>query len=202
MKKIKVLFLLLILFALTACGNKYVGYWCNYQETATIIVLLEDNVTEAQKAAIEKTVNKYENLTSLNLISKEEYARQLGKSADGLDIYASYFLTFSSMDSIGTYVEELSQMPGVHEANQSSAKSNMKIFKMEKNKTYTFTDSDEPHESDIEHGKYKIKKGVITFTNKENKETKILYIKNNHLCGDTDCNQIYAPSNETCSSSN
>ena len=136
MKGLKVLFLVLFIFCLTACGKNYVGYWCNYQETATIVILLEDNITATQKANIEKSVNKYENLTSLNFISKEEYARQLGKDAKDLDIYANYFLTFDSLDSIGTYVEEIAKMPGVHEAKQGTAKSNIKIYNIEKKKKY------------------------------------------------------------------
>ena len=202
MKEIKIFFLLLIVICLTACGKNYVGYWCNYQETATIVILLEDNITPAQKANIEKSVNKYENLTSLNFISKDEYARQLGKDAKDLDIYANYFLTFDSLDSIGTYVEEIGKMPGVHEAKQGTAKSNIKIYNIEKKKKYSYTDSDEPNEQDIEHGKYKIKKGVITFTSEDGKTSRMLYIKNDHLCEDAECNRIFAPSNETCSGTN
>ena len=42
MKKRNLILLLVIALILTGCGNKYKGYWCNYNETATIIVLLKD----------------------------------------------------------------------------------------------------------------------------------------------------------------
>ena len=203
MKKFKTIIMFLLLLTICSCGNKkYVGYWCNYSETATIVVLLNDNITAGQKMNIENAVNKYINLTSLNYISKEEYAKELGQDVNTIDIYANYYLTFNSMESIGTYVDELSKMPGVHEAKQSSAKSNITLYNLQKDNSYTFTNSDEANKADIEHGTYKVKKGVITFTKSDSNETRLLYIKSDHLCGDAECNTIYAQSNETCSSVN
>ena len=56
-------------------------------------------------------------------------------------------------------------------------------------------------EEDIIEGKYKEKKGVITFKpNDSKKETKVLYVKDNHLCADPSCKKVYFESDETCSS--
>ena len=201
MKKLKLLLLLAILFALTGCGKNYVGYWCNYEETSNIEIQVEHDITDSQRQAIENAFNKYENLKKVDNITREEFARDLGQDVNSLDIYEAYVLTFDSNDSIGTYIDELSKLAGVHEANQYSAKTVMSLYNIQKHKKYTFTDSDEPNQSDVESGTYKIKKGVITFTTNDKTKTRMLYIKNGHLCGDAECNQIYATSDENCGQS-
>ena len=199
MKKIKLLLLLIISITLTGCGKSYVGYWCNYEETSNIEIQIEKDITEAQREKIENTFNKYENLKKVDNISREEFARDLGVDVESIDIYEAYVLTFDSNDSIGTYIDELSELPGIHEANQYSAKTILSLYNIQKHKKYTYTDSDEPNQSDVETGTYKIKKGVITFTNSDKSNTRMLYIKNGHLCGDAECNKIYALSDENCS---
>jgi hypothetical protein len=62
---------LLVLF-ITGCNNKYVGYWCKYNETATIVVLLNDDITEEQRNNIEETAKNYENISGTNYYSKED----------------------------------------------------------------------------------------------------------------------------------
>lgn len=192
--------LLTMMLLLSGCGNKFKGYWCNYKETATIVVLFENDHTEKQKEAVEKLASSYDNVSSTNYYTREDYAKELDQDLDDLDIYDTYVITFSSMDSIGTYVDELENMKGVKSAEQSNAKSNIKLYNLESWGKYSFTDSDEPREEDIEHGKYRIKNGVITFTPKDSKTTStMLYIKDERLCGDAECNEIYAPSTDTCS---
>ena len=47
-------------------------------------------------------------------------------------------------------------------------------------------------EEDLIEGKYKEKKGVITFKpNNKKEETKVLYIKDGHLCADAACKKVY-----------
>ena len=77
-KKIQLLFLLLIPVILTGCGNKYKGYWCNYKELSTIVVQMEDNHTEAQVEAIQAKANEYDNVSSTNYITREDYAKEQG----------------------------------------------------------------------------------------------------------------------------
>lgn len=185
---------------ISGCGNKYKGYWCNYNETATIVVLLDTKNTESDRKAIEKKIEGLENVEGSNYYTKEDYAEQLGGDITDMDIYDTYVVTFSSMDSIGTYVEEFNKMSGVLEASQSNAKTDIALYNILSGGKYTFTNSDEALEADLETGKYKIKNGVITFTPEKNGEgTKILYTKDGLLCGDTECNKIFARSNSTCS---
>ena len=187
----------LLLLVLTGCNNKYVGYWCKYNELATIVVLLNDDISEDNKKAIENKVADYVNLTATNYYSKEDYLEAIG--AEG-EIYAAYVLSFSSHDSIGTYVEELKKMNGVKDASQSNAKSNMSLYELKSNGTYTFKDSDEATSNDIITGKYKISKGIIKFTPDKGDKIRILYTKNDRLCEDTDCNTIYSSGTANCSS--
>ncbi len=201
MKKIRNIFILSIMvLMLSGCGNEYKGYWCNYQETSSIVVLLDKDYKKKDKEKIEAKIEKFENLETSTFYSKEDYAAQLGEDADSLDIHEAYVINFSSMDSIGTYIEELEKLSGVASAEQRSAKTNISIYNIESFGKYSFTNSDEASSSDWEHGKYKIKKGIITFkpSDKESSE-KMLYTKDGHLCGNAECSIIYAKSNATCS---
>ncbi len=200
-KRIIVTLLILFSFALTGCNNKYKGYWCNYTETSTIVVLLNRDNTEQERKTIEEKLNNFENVSGINYYSRNDYASELGENIENLDIYDTYVVSFNSMDHIGTYREELEKMNGVHSAEQSNAKTNISLYNIKSWGEYTFTDSDEADENELEKGKYKIKKGVITFSpEKDKKASKLLYTKDGLLCGDADCTKIYARSNSTCSS--
>ncbi|MGN1338073.1 MAG: hypothetical protein ACI4WW_06330 [Candidatus Coprovivens sp.] len=201
-KRINILVLVILALTLTGCGNKkYEGYWCQYIETATIDVQLNFDVTEKQKQAIEEKINTLDNIASLNHFTREQYAEELDLPLENLDVHENYVILFDSMDSIGTYVDELSKLDGVFLAQQSNAKTNISLYNIQKHGKYTFTNSDEAKEEDLIKGTYKIKTGVITFTpNEKNSQTKMLYIKDGYLCGDVSCTQIYAPSNSTCTS--
>lgn len=196
---IGVICLVLLVLFITGCNNKYVGYWCKYNETATIVVLLNDDITEEQRNNIEETAKNYENISGTNYYSKEDY-KEIAIAGDS-DIFASFVFTFNSFDSIGTYVEEFNKMPGVKKATQSNAKNNMSLYELKSNGKYTYTNSDEALKKDIETGKYKIEKGIIRFIpDKKSKETHLLYTKNERLCEDTDCNKIYSEGKDNCSS--
>ena len=197
-KGIKLLIFFFLLITLTGCNNKYVGYWCKYTETANIIVLLKDEITDEEKSKIEEKGATFENLASSNFYSKEDYQSELNTKDE---IYATYVFSFSSHDSIGTYIDELKAMPGVKEAKQSNAKNNMSLYELKSNGTYTYKDSDEATKEDAVTGKYKIEKGIIKLTpSKEGEKLKILYTKNGRLCEDTDCNKIYSHGKDNCSS--
>ncbi|HAB67258.1 MAG TPA: hypothetical protein DCE23_07815 [Firmicutes bacterium] len=199
-KGLKLIILGILAIFLTGCGNKYKGYWCNYNETASIVVLLEDNIKSSERTKIEEKIETFDNVASSNYYSKEDYNIEIGDASSDLDIYASYFILLNSMDSVGTYVEELKQLPGVKSANQTNAKTNVSLYNIKSWGKYTYTDSDESTENDLETGKFKIKKGVITFTPDKEGQTKLLYIKDGLLCGDADCNKIFAKSTSTCTS--
>ncbi len=199
-KSIYLIVITIITLILTGCGNKYQGYWCTYDETATIVALLNDDYTEKQKLAIAQEIEAFDNVESYTFYTKEDYASQMGLDKNEIDIYATYIVTFDSMDSVGTYVEKLSQMDGVHQAEQSYAKNNLSIYYIDRWGKYTYTNSDEVTDEDLEKGKYKEKNGVLIFAPESKKsKTKMLYPKNNYLCGDAGCNKVYAKSNATCS---
>jgi len=196
----KILALLVLLILISGCGNKkYAGYWCRYDETATIVVLLNRDVSSEQKKDIESKINSLDNITAYNYYSREDYAKELGQDVDDLDIYDNYVISFNSMESIGTYVSDFSIMKGVKEAKQVNAKQNVTLYNINKNGTYTFQNSDEAKEDDIIKGKYKVKKGVIIFTpSGKDSEDILLYTKDDHLCEDADCTKIYFKSDESC----
>ena len=80
MNKVICLFTICVLsLVLGGCSNKYVGYWCKYNETSTIVVLLNDNVTEEQKQIIENKINGFENVETVNYYSKDDYLKELGE---------------------------------------------------------------------------------------------------------------------------
>lgn len=198
-KKIYTTLLIIMTIFLTGCTSEYKGYWCTYDETATIVVLFKDGYKESDKQAIADKVASYDNVESSTFYTKEDYAAQMGLDPNEMDIYETYIVTFNSMEAIGTYVEQLGKMSGVLKAEQSYAKNNIALYNIESFGKYTFTNSDEAEEKDLETGKYKEKNGVLIFTpdNKE-LETKMLYPKDQYLCGDAACNKIYAKSNATC----
>ena len=172
-KRINIVLLFVLTLLLTGCSNKYQGYWCQYTETATIDVQLEYDVTEEQKAAIEAKISSFDNIASMNHYSREDYAEELNTSIENIDVHENYVLLFNSIDSIGTYVDELAELDGVFVALQSNAKTNISLYNIKKNGQYTFTDSDEALESDLVKGKYKIKnfrflRDLIEFLKKEN----------------------------------
>lgn len=200
-KGIYLIILMMMCSLLSGCGaSKFKGYWCNYNEAATIVVLLNKDKTEKDRTAIEKKIEEFDNVESSNYYSREDYAEEIGENIENMDIYDTYVIFFSSMDSIGTYIDELSKLNGVLSAEQSNVKQNIALYNIQSGGKYTFTNSDEALEEDLEVGKYKIKKGVITFTPEKNGQgVKILYTKDGLLCADTECNKIFAKSNSTCS---
>ena len=199
MKKHLMISLVVILSVfLTGCG-KYKGYWCNYEDTATIVVLYKDNITDTQKKKIEDTIDDFENIRNRTEYTKEDYAEQIGGDVE--DLHSAYVVTFNSHDYIGDYIEELKKLDGVLSTQQETAKTNISLYNLKSFGKYEYSDSDESTGKDLETGKYKIKKGVITFKPKDSsKATRLLYTKNGLLCGDADCTKIYAKSNNKCGS--
>ena len=199
----KFLIIILIISAILIIGlliyrwqvnKKYQGYWCSYIERSQIVVLLKDGHTAEQDQDLLKKIEGFDNVVSTNYNAKEDFESELGTNPD---IYDAYVINFSSLDSIGTYIEDLNSLDYV----VSAAKTNVSLYNIKSSSKYTFTDSDEASESDLETGKYKIRNGVIVFTpdNKE-LETKLLYIKNDHLCENADCTRVFAASNSSCGS--
>lgn len=194
-----VLALCILLFSNST--KEYQGYWCKYNETSTIVVLLKTDHKAEDRKSIEKKIETFENVSSVEYISREDYAADFGVDPNEIEIYDTYRISLNSLDSIGTYIEELQKMKGVLKAEQNYAKSNLSLFNIKAWGKYTYTDSDEATTEDLEYGKYKMKKGVLTFKPESDKgKVKLLYAKDGHLCGDAACTQIYSRSNSTCTS--
>ena len=62
MKKSLILVIICLCLLLTGCGNKYKGYWCNYDETATIVVLLDRDNTEKEREIISNKIEEFQNV--------------------------------------------------------------------------------------------------------------------------------------------
>ena len=183
----------------SACGSKYQGFWCRYNETATIIVLLNDDNSEKDRNKIEETISNFENVTSMNFYTKEDYAEELGEDVNTMDIYDCYVIMFDSIDYIGDYIKTLEKGPSIKEVRQANAKTNISLYELKKHGKYTYTNSDEANEEDIVNGKFIEKSGVIVFTpNEKGASQSFLYIKNGHLCEDAECTKIFSKSNKTC----
>lgn len=186
-------------FFYTRSQKDFEGYWCNYEELSQIQVLLKDGYTSKQKKAIEDKINKFDDLESATFFSKDEYAASIGADSSNMDLYDAIIVTLSSVDTIGTYRDELKKMAGVHDATQMRAKSNVKLYNIEPKRKYTFKDSDEALEEDIIRGTYKEKKGVLTFTPEDkSKQQTMLYYKNGLLCEDSACTVIFFKSTDSC----
>lgn len=207
-KKNKII-LIVLLSILTILGTilykqskpTYEGYWCTYKEKATIVIMLKNGYSQENKEAIEEKISKYEDVQATSFFSKDEYATEIGANPDEIDLYDTIVVSFTSMNAIGTYIEELSKFEGVLKAEQSYAKNDVELYHIKKWNKYTYANSDETLKEDLIEGKYKEKKGIITFKPNDNKESsKVLYIKDNHLCADAACKSVYFESDETCSS--
>lgn len=181
-------------------NKKYQGYWCSYVEHSSIVVQLKDGHTKENDEDLLSKVENFNNVISSSYYAKEDYEEELGPNPDLND---AYVITFSSLDSIGTYIEELNKLDYVLKAEQNTAKTDIALYNIQKSSKYTFTNSDAAEEKDLETGKYKIKKGVIIFTpNNKELESKMLYIKADHLCSDPECSRVFAASDSTCGSAN
>lgn len=199
MKKVGLVgIMFLFIIILSGCGNKeFVGYWCRYDEASVVTVMLENDISEENKNLIKDKLTEYGEATNFVYYSREDYAKMINEDINSIDIYATFVVSYASNNYIGTLVNELKTMNGVHEALQTSAKNNMLLYNLKKDGTYEFTDTDEATDDDYVGGKYKIKKGVVTFTDKD-KKTSLLYTKDGHLCVDADCNKIFAKTDENC----
>ena len=135
----------------------------------------------------------------MNTFSKDEYANQIGGDANEMDIHDAIVATFSTMNSIGTYVEELKKFDGVLSAEQSYAKNDINLYNLKKDGKYTYADSDEALKKDIIKGKYKEKDGVLTFIpNSKKEKQKLLYFRDGILCEDAACTKLFFKSDKSC----
>lgn len=195
MKKLKLLFILICLIFLSGCDKKdYIGYWCSYEETGTIIVLLDQNITEKEKNNLEDIINTYEDMTTYDFISKENLAQD--NNSDISSIYDTYFIYFNSTETIDEALLTIQSTKGVFSATKENIKSNIAFYNLDKNKKFTYKDNIDNEDGIKISGKYKVKDNKITFKSAE--KVNDLYIKDGFICGDENCDKIFTKTNELC----
>lgn len=184
----KLVILCSILMLICGCKKKtYDGYYCNYQEQGVMIVLLDQNITNNQKDEINKKINSFEGLINYDFVDKEA----LGATSTN-DLYDTYFIYLKNSDILETYLLDLQNTKGVYEATKSIVKDNISLYNFD-GKNYHFQniiDSDNRIE-----GIFKVKKNIIEF---DSEDVPIIYLKDEFLCLDENCNKILTKTNELC----
>lgn len=182
----KLVIFLIVLVLVSGCKKKtYEGYYCNYKEQGVIIALLDQDVSSSDKETIITKINSYDGLLNYDFISKEE----LGN--DTTDLYDTYFIYFNSTN-IENYLLDLQNTKGVHEATNSNIKSSLSLYNFDKN-SYSFKNMLESEDSIT--GTYKVKKSEIKF---DNEDVPKIYLKDEFLCLDEECNKVLTKTNELC----
>ena len=191
----KVIGLLLIsLFIISGCSKKsYEGYWCTYQEEAMIIILLDKDISTKNKDNVEDTINTFEDLESYDYISRKD----LAENDSNNNLYDTYFVHLDSVTNIDNYIASLTNVKGIHSTTKNINKNNLSLYNLKNKKEFTYqTNLNDP--ATIIEGTYKIKDNKIVF--KSDKEVPELYIKDNFICLDKNCNTIYSKTNNLCES--
>lgn len=195
MKKIiKYIFICSILFMLSGCTKKeYVGHWCNYEETGTIIVLLDHEISSSNKDNIEDIINTYQDINTYDFISKEDLASTT--SVDINTVYDTYFIYFENTDSIDDALITLQNTKGIYSATKENIKSNVSLYNLKNDNTFEYQEAIGDEELIIK-GKYKIKDNKIEFKSEE--KVNNLYLKDSFICKDETCNKIYVKTDASC----
>lgn len=185
---------LIVIIMCFGCSNKdYDGYWCKYQETGTIVVLL-DNASDKAKTTINQTIESLEGLQNYDFVSKEDFKSNLDDSSN-IEVYDTYFIYFDSINAIDDNIIKLSSLEGVKSATKNNIKSNVTLYHLDNNK-YTLKNTTDKTSDNEEEGKFSIKDNEITLNS--NGTISTLFIKDEYLCSDESCNTIYRKSNELC----
>lgn len=183
----KLIILLVVVVLLSGCKKKtYEGYYCNYTEQGVIIALLDKNVSKSNQDAIDKKISEYEGLLSYDFISKEELADYSN------DLYDTYFIYLNSTANLESYVLELQNTKGVYEATSNSVKSDISLYNFD-DKNYSYRNMIES-ENSIK-GNYKVNKNKLEF---DDDSVPTIYLKDDFLCLDEECNKILTKTNELC----
>ncbi len=186
MKKLVILLVALVL--ISGCKKKtYEGYYCNYEEQGVMIVLLNQNVTASEKEEITKKINAFEGLLSYDFIDR----KTLG-ATDTNDLYDTYFIYLNNTSILETYLLDLQNTSGVYEATKSIVKNNVSLYNFDK-KNYSYQNVIEA-DNNIK-GTYKVKKNIIEF---DDSDVPTIYLKDDFLCLDENCNKILTKTNELC----
>ncbi len=184
----KLVILLVVLVFIFGCKKKtYEGYYCNYEEQGVMIVLLNQNVTASEKEEITKKINTFEGLLSYDFVDR----KTLG-ATDTNDLYDTYFIYLNNTSILETYLLDLQNTSGIYEATKSIVKNNVSLYNFDK-KNYSYQNVIEA-DNNIK-GTYKVKKNIIEF---DDSDVPTIYLKDDFLCLDENCNKILTKTNELC----
>ena len=181
MKKIKIFIMFICLVLLTGCNNKYYGTWCLYEEIASTLIVLNDNVTDSEINNIIKYIDTIPDLKSHDTIDKIDEANKM------INVY------YNSKDNLDEYENKLKTFSGVKKVENkmlNQAKEKLVITK----KDYTYGTNMNSLSAKESKGIYNINNDSITLDNDTT-----MYYKDKFLCKDKDCNVILTKSkNNVC----
>ena len=164
------------------------GYWCNYDATGSIIVSFKTKYASDDKNKVEKYIKSIKGLERYDFVTKEEFAQN--NSSQEAQYYDTYFVYFADNQEITSIVKKIKAMTGIFQVTEQTVKSNLQLYNFE-NKHFNYYNA--VYTKAISQGKYSFKKDKITLENEA-----IIYVKNDYLCGDKECNQIFTKTNEIC----
>ncbi len=176
MKRVRILVLIFALIMLCGCDNKFQGTWCKYNDVATTLVILTNDISDNQIKEITNYINKIENLKSYDIIDKIEDASKMitiyYKNDDNILEYEKMIKTFTGIDSV------------------KSTKVNEVVDKLVvKKEDYTLGRSLNNLTANEMSGKYKIENDELLLDDGVK-----FYYKNKYLCYDEYCNSVLTKS--------
>lgn len=172
MKKVKILFMVLLSIIMSGCSLNFKGTWCKYSEIPTTLLILKENISETELNDLTSFIKSIDNLKSYDYIDDIEEAYPMITiyylNKDNIENYESVLSTYNSVSKIKT-----SKMNSVVE--RLVIKNNTFTYGTKLNTIYAYETS----------GKYEIEKNVLTLDD----GTKFYY-KDKFLCYSEECNDL------------
>lgn len=176
MKRVKVFILIFALIILCGCDNKFQGTWCKYNDVATTLIVLTNDVSEDQINKITDYIKKIENLKSYDIIDKIEEASKM------ITVY------YKNEDNISEYESKIKTFDGINTVK--STRVNEVVVKLVvKKQDYTLGRSLNNLTANEMSGKYKIEDNTLILDDNVK-----FYYKNKYLCYDKECNNVLTKS--------
>lgn len=176
MKRVKVFILIFALIILCGCDNKFQGTWCKYNDVATTLIVLTNDVSEDQINKITDYIKKIENLKSYDIIDKIEEASKM------ITVY------YKNEDNISEYESKIKTFDGINTVK--STRVNEVVDKLVvKKQDYTLGRSLNNLTANEMSGKYKIEDNTLILDDNVK-----FYYKNKYLCYDKECNNVLTKS--------
>ncbi len=195
MKYLKIILISLIAVTfITGCGNKkYIGYWCKYDEKGTIVITLKDEITDKQRAKVKSVIENFNGLETWDFIAKGTVVSEEYPDGQTNDTYIVYFSNDDTIDESKLAIEKLD---GILEVQKKTIKANVSLYEFVDKKNYKYQDGLGIDDKFKVTGLYEINDNTITLQSPT--KTSEIYIKDDYLCADKDCNTIYTKTDNNC----